>query len=674
MVRETNLKQKGHQIRMLIALGACFAAFGAIGYQMHTLQIRKAEQLGSRAVRQHRGLLRLRPERGTIFDRNLYPLALNSNRPSLRVKADPWIEPCTAEPLLVEALGITEEMLEYRLKVARQRFQNSEGNLRSTILFYNLKKEQQENIEQLNIPGVFFSPGTGRCYPNGALAASTLGFTGLEGYGLEGLERACEPFLKGSEGNVTTIRDGRGKNLYWTDVTRKNSTRGADVILTIDQYIQHLAENELDRVVEKHQPQWASIVVMAPQTGEILAIANRPHYDPNHIEFSTAAGRKNYAAVEAFEPGSPMKTFTLAAAIEAGVVSAETIIDCEKGSYRVHRHTIRDDIHSFDLLTVEEVLAFSSNIGTVKVAQMLGQQELHQSLRRMGFGQVTGVAFPGESPGLLRPVQQWSGLSIAAIPFGQEMQATTLGLANAYCMIANGGLLSVPKLIDGYRNPRTGEIRPYSSPAQRRVLSEDTCRIMRQMLVKVTEEGGGDNARVEGFEVAGKTGTAQVYDPEIGRYSREKYTSSFIGMVPAHQPQLVIAVVLHQPQGAKYGNKVAGPVFSRIATDSLQYMKVFPTRPDIRMQIAESLFSQETSPAAAAAAPVAAATQVQAARTLVVGKTMREAYTQLKGHGIAFHFEGSGIALKQNPRSTGGLRKQIDQPVEVRFFPPARLN
>jgi len=667
-------KQRTHQLRFLTALLLSCAGLIALGVHLYGIQVNHPDSLNRRGDRQHHGLIHLKPERGLIYDRHYAAMAVNSSRPCLRLQGASWEQSEYSVETLATALNVAPAELQSRVDRVTNQIKRSNGRMRSGILYFNLPETQQAAVRKLEWPCLTFSPGTGRVYPGGCLAASTLGFVGLEGQGLEGLECFGESYLQGSSSNVPTLRDGHGRNLAWTDVTNKDSCRGADMIVALDQYVQYLAEKQLDALARKYNPKWASIVVMEPHRGEILALANWPTFDPNRIEDSTAAGRKNYAVTEAFEPGSTMKTFTLAAAIEGGIVLPTTPIYCEKGRYRIHRHTVRDDVHAYEWLSVEEVLAHSSNIGAVKIAQLMGQERLHGMLRRLGFGQVTGVAFPGESPGLLRPLSRWSGLSIAAIPFGQEMQTTGLGLANAYCAIANGGLLHVPKLVLGYRNPRTGEFRPLSYGEPKRVCSSETAETLRKMLVAVTERGGGQNARVPGFRVAGKTGTAQIFDREIQRYSRTKHVASFIGLLPAESPRVVVAVVVNQPQGAKYGNQVAAPAFAALATELMNYLKVFPSDPDAGRQIVATLFpnsnGMEPNGLESRAVP---AVSGEISQPLVVGMTMREAYEHLRGQGVPLRFQGSGVALLQEPRGFE-LEDQASPRIrQVEFFPPARL-
>jgi cell division protein FtsI (penicillin-binding protein 3) len=665
-------KQKFHQLRILLVLCACMAGVIALGFRIYCLQVLDVEQLADRSQRQHRGLLRLQPERGCIYDRNQWPMALNSGRCCLRLHPNKWSGGKSGAAQLAKALGVESASLTKRIGLVCARVRRAGGNLRSDVLYFNLTPEQRQAVEALDLPGLSFSEGTGRVYPGGTLAASTLGFVGLERRGLEGLERHFDETLKGRVGRVQTLRDGKGEILSWTDVTELKSTRGADLVLSLDRYIQFLAEKELEVIAEKYDPNWASIVIMEPYSGEVLALANWPTYDPNHVEFSKAAGRKNYAVCEVFEPGSTIKTFTMAAALEGEYVEPDTKIYCEDGAYRVHRHTIRDDIHAFGELTVEEVLAYSSNIGTVKIAEMMGREPLYDMLHNLHFGRRTGVCFPGEGSGLLRHPRKWSGQSIAAIPFGQEMQTTTLGLASAYCAVANGGFYQSPQLVLATRNPSTGNWEEKDKGRVEQVMPQETAAQLSRMLVAVTEYGTADKARVEGYDVAGKTGTAQIFDRELGRYSRKKHLASFIGFLPAGNPRVVIAVVVNQPQGAKYGNSIAGPAFASLGEEIMKYLQVLPTKPEKRNEVAVKLFKSyqgEKEFSTTQAPPW----RQQLNRGLVLGMTMREAYERLRSRGLPVAFRGSGIALEQSIRPARTRVANTSQALEVKFFPPSRL-
>ncbi|HEQ60629.1 MAG TPA: hypothetical protein ENN74_03370 [Firmicutes bacterium] len=549
--------------------------------------------------------------------------------------------------------------------------QNSSGTYQSDILCYNLDDRQEAAVQALALPGLFLSEGTGRVYPAGSLAASTLGTVGLSDVALGGLEHYADSYLRGSVGRLQTVKDARGIHLLWTDVTKLQSTRGADLILALDSYIQFLAEKELERLSRQYHPQWASIVVMEPYRGEVLAVANWPTCDPNHPESSTDRGLRNYAICEAFEPGSTVKPFTLAAALEGQFVHPNETFDCEGGRFYIYGRWLRDDIHAYDLLTVEEVLAHSSNIGVVKIAHKAGRGALYNTLRSVRFGQKTGVPFPGESPGLLRPLSGWQPASMRAIPIGQEMQTTSLALAAAYCAIANGGRYNIPKLILGYCNPRTGDFRPHDYPPSERVLSQETARTVSRMLTAVTEYGTGQDAQVKGFNVAGKTGTGQIYDARQGRYSREEYTASFVGFLPAEDPRVVIAVVVNRPKGAKYGGKVAAPAFARLAEGLMRYLEVFPSQGELRQKNVRRLFDLD-SPNSPASAPWRIPERSEPA-TLMIGMTMREAYRDLRRLGVPLALHGSGVALHQEPRAMADPGK-MPTLCEVRFFPPPRLS
>jgi len=664
-----DLKQRRHQLRLLSVVALCVAGLSGLGFRLYQLQI--ADIAGRASSTQHKGEICLSPERGWIYDRNEIPLALNSSRPALRLLANEWKSSPSALAALASALGIEQTRIQNRIKQTLHNIQDSNGKQRSAVLYYNLDDRQQAAVQGLALPGLFLDKGTERVYPAGSLAASTLGMLGLSNIPLGGLEHYANSFLRGSVGYIETLIDAQRVHLLWTDVTKLQSTRGADAILALDSYVQFLAEKELERISQQYHPQWASIVVMEPYRGEVLAVANWPTYDPNHPELATDRGQRNYAICEAFEPGSTVKPFTITAALEGEFVEPDETIDCEGGHFFIYGRWLRDDIHAYDLLTVEEVLAYSSNIGTVKIAHKAGRGPLYNTLQSLRFGQKTGVTFPGESPGLLRPLSGWQPASMRAVPIGQEMQTTTLSLAAAYSAIANGGRFNTPRLILGYRNPRTGDFRPHDYPPSERVLSQETAHTLSRMLTAVTEYGTGQEAQVEGFSVAGKTGTGQIYDARQGKYSRQEYTASFVGFLPAEDPRVVIAVVVNRPHGAKYGGKVAAPAFARLAEGLMRYLEVFPSQGELRQKNIRRLFDlkpQNSLPSASWRIP-----ERPEPATLMIGMTMREAYRDLRRLGIPLAFHGSGVALHQEPRALvdPGQRPTL---CEVRFFPPPRLS
>ncbi|MCK4401593.1 hypothetical protein KAW08_04755, partial [bacterium] len=346
---------------------------------------------------------------------------------------------------------------------------------------------------------------------------------------------------------------------------RSNLSDGTNIVLTIDEIIQHILERELDRLVEKFSPKSVTGIVMNPNTGEILAMANRPTYDPNNAGSFTHDCRRNRAVTDAYEPGSTFKIITAAAALNNKVFEPEDVIFAENGSYRFMRHTIHDH-DPYGKITFRQALEVSSNIAFAKIGIKIGSKELYKYIRLFGFGAKTGIKLPGEAKGLLRSLSRWSKLSVGVIPFGQEISVTPLQLITAISAVANGGNLMAPMIVKGFK-PRV----------VRRVVSFKTSKVLSEILTGVVETGTGINAQIEGYTIAGKTGTAQKYIPGEG-YSSKKYVASFIGFLPVPNPQVAILIMVNEPQEAYYGSIVAAPAFKNVAQDVLRYLNIFPDK------------------------------------------------------------------------------------------------
>jgi cell division protein FtsI (penicillin-binding protein 3) len=403
-----------------------------------------------------------------------------------------------------------------------------------------------------------------------------LGFVAPDGQGKDGIELALDEELRGKVEDVRGLRDRSGRLLF-ADGGYDHALRGDDVVLSLDQGIQHAAERELDTAMRTYETKGASLVVVDPSTGEILALANVPGYNPNDYSESDPDARRDRAITDRFEPGSVMKTFMFAAALAAGTLKPTALVDCEHGVYQVGGVTIHDT-HINDLLTPTQVLARSSNIGATKIGLQLGEPALYAAYRRLGFGEPTGIPLPGEASGVLRPrARPWYDAETATASFGQGITVTSLQLAMAMSAVANGGRLLEPVLVKKVTGSRGEPIRESSVQVRREAVPSGAARMVAEMLTAVTEDGGtAVEAAISGFRVAGKTSTAQKVDPVTGKYSTEKYTAVFVGFVPVDHPRVVVAVVLDEPMIGRYGGDLAGPVFRRVAEASLRYLGVSP--------------------------------------------------------------------------------------------------
>jgi cell division protein FtsI (penicillin-binding protein 3) len=561
---------RARRARLILVAVVVGAGLLALGARCAHLQVIRAPDLLDQARSQQEKEIILDPRRGPILDRNGKELALSLDVDS--VFADPAEvgEASSAARRLAPLLDLKASEVRSRLESDRH--------------FVWLKRKitpgLRQRIEALRISGIGFVRESRRYYPKQSLAAHVVGACGIDNQGQAGLEYAYNKSFKGTPGRMLFQRDGRGGRVL--DRARTEPVPGAGLVLTLDEVIQHVAERELDASMSSTGASGAAVVVLRPRTGEVLALASRPTFDPNAFGSSPTEARRDRAVADFYEPGSTFKVITAAAALDTGRVRPDETIWCENGSLVVAQHRFHEDRLPFGSLTLTEVLAKSSNIGAIKIAQKVGSQDFIDVIRRFGFGRKTGLELAGESPGLLRDLPEWSGLSLASIAMGQEIGATPLQLAAALGAVANDGVWRQPYVVretvapDGRRVPaEPGET------TLRRVIAASTARTLRRMLQSVTVEGTGRAASVPGYSVGGKTGTAQKIDAS-GRYARGRYVSWFAGFVPADQPALVIVVMVDEPKGAQFhGGDVAAPVFEKIAQPVLQYLGVPPDHDEI---------------------------------------------------------------------------------------------
>jgi cell division protein FtsI (penicillin-binding protein 3) len=561
-------------VRFRIRLvGFCFiAAFALISVRAFQLQVLGQEEWQKRAERQHQKIIPLTPQRGTIFDRNGEELALSIEVDSIFAEPRKMSNSAAVAGPLAAALSLPRSAIEAKLN----------SNRGFVWVKRQVPPRESAKVRELNLPGINFVKEHRRYYPNSEVGAQVLGFTGLDPKGLEGLELRYDSVMLGQEGYLVTERDALGRGMGGGGPAIKGGSRGSDLHLTLDKNLQYIAEKELAAGVNEAKARAGTVVVMEPRTGKILAMASQPDYNPNAFYKYRPAQWRNRALCDTFEPGSTMKVFVLAAALNEKTIRPGEAIDCEKGTYAVGGKVIHDH-HPYGNLTIAEVLKYSSNIGAAKVGKSLERERLYRYLTDFGFGSLSGLDLPGEVEGVLRKPSRWFEVDLAAISFGQGMTVTPIQLASATAAIANGGSLMAPyvveRVVDSF-----GETAESRKPQKvRQVVSPEVAHRMREMMAMTTEEGGtGTLAAVPGFRVAGKTGTAQKVDPVTGGYSVDKRISSFVGFVPVEDPRLVVLVIMDEPSGKTYGGLVAAPVFSRIADQALRYLRVAPTEPGTR--------------------------------------------------------------------------------------------
>jgi cell division protein FtsI (penicillin-binding protein 3) len=514
--------------------------------------------------------------------------------------------------------------------------------------------DQANALRGLRVPGVDIHRDQDRSYPHGPLAAHVIGFSGVDAQGLEGIERVYDAEITGEPVKRRVCKDARGR-VFLDGDSRGGLNRGATVELTIDATLQSIAESELLQQVEETEAHGGSVVILDPQTGAVLAMANAPTFDPNHFNHVPAHHRRNRAITDIFEPGSTMKPFLVAAAMETGTVKASDKFDCENGAMRVGGWEI-NDTHDYEMMTVSEIVRVSSNIGSAKIGFELGSESLYEYLLKFGFARKTGINMPGEVVGLLMPPKSWRKINLANISFGQGISVTPLQLAAGFATLANDGVRMKPFVVRRVTSAR-GEVLEYNVPtSEGRVVAADVARQVSAMLeTVVSEEGTAPRAQVEGVRVAGKTGTAQkVVDK---RYSHKHWVASFAGYVPADDPRLVIVVTVDEPQTHHYGGLVAAPVFRRIAEASLDYIHVH-REPDLPVEELDD----EAAPGSGKSegdgprtAPLPVPLQLAELGKFsgkmpdLRGHSLRSAMLAMDGCDCAVDVDGNGYVIEQAP-------------------------
>lgn len=546
------------------------SAFLSLIWRLASLQILRGETLAADAQELHNTTIRVNAERGQIFDRNNNPLALNV--------------PCYSVFWRRASEIIEKDKLKELFTSAGKDWSYIEAKIDDGARFIYLDRSADEKflkqVKETSAKGVEWKENKKRVYPCGQLASHILGFTGTD-EGLEGVERDYEKYLKGDSKLQVAQRDARGYILPTLGEDFSSVKAGNDIYLTIDKIIQYIVERELSEVQERFEPKTAIAIAMEPKTGRVLAMVNTPSYDPNHFKDFSTSNFRNKAITDIFEPGSIFKIITAAAALEEEVISPMDEIFCENGSYRLAGHTIHD-VHSYGWLTFKDSLSYSSNIAFTKIGQRLGEEKLYEYIRNFGFGEGTGVDLSGETAGLLRDLSDWSNLSIGAIPYGQEIGVTPLQMISSVSAVANGGLLMKPFIVDRIVSEEGKIVRKNYPTVKRRVISQNNSHILTDLLVEVVENGTGKSASIRGYSIAGKTGTSQKYVPGEG-YSHSKFVSSFVGYAPAHNPKVVLLVMVDEPNGAYYGSQVAAPPFKNMMQRILRYLEIPPEEITVEM-------------------------------------------------------------------------------------------
>ncbi len=558
-------ESKALRLRILFIASIVTLAAVAVLIRAYQLQIIDRGRLYREAIWQFKKQMKLAPKRGIIFDRNRTPLAISLDVHSIYADPIKVKDKQKTAKILSKLTGVSQKTILRRLNSKRR--------------FVWIKRKVSEDVakavREKRLEGIEMVKESKRFYPNGELLAQVLGFTNIDSEGLAGIELKYDYLLSGYQYKLSVMRDGRGRRYILDENILPDSSRGANLILTIDRNIQYIVEEEVKKIYQKYTPKGIIAVVSNPKNGKILALANYPTFDPNEYQNYNTSTFKNRAVTDVFEPGSTMKVFLMAAALNEGVVDEDEKIDCEGGVVKIDGVTIHDS-HPFGKLSIDEILIHSSNIGSGKIAARLGKEVYYRYLREFGFGQKTGIELPAESRGLLRPPNRWYRVDLFNHAFGQGLSVTAIQLIAALNTIANRGVYLAPTIVESAEFPG-GTMMPARNQKKKRVVSEEVAvKVTKMMEGVVSNIGTGKYAKVRGYRVAGKTGTAQKLDPETGKYSKKRWTSLFMGFVPADHPVLSAVIVVDEPEGEYYGGKVAAPAFAAIMDRILKYINVVP--------------------------------------------------------------------------------------------------
>ena len=655
--------EKGVRFRIRL-IGVVFTlCFALVAIRAFDLQVLQEQQWDERAERQHQKVIPLTPQRGTIFDMNGEELAVSVDVDSVYAEPVKLKNSAGATKSLAKVLGVSSRTIKSKLK----------GNRNFVWLKRQITPSQSTQIKAMQLDGIGMIKEHRRFYPNSSIAGHLIGFTGLDPKGLEGLELEYDKMILGRGGYLVMERDAMGRGLSAASPQIQGATRGHDLYLTLDKNLQYLAERELAEGLRTTEAKAGTVVMMEPSTGKILAMANSPEYNPNAFFRYKPYQWRNRAVCDSFEPGSTFKVFLMAAALNEAVVSTRQKIDCENGVFRVGGKYIHDH-KKYQKLTPAEIIKYSSNIGSAKIGKMLERKTYHSYLVDFGFGQPTGIDLPGEASGLLRPPNKWFEVDLAAISFGQGVSVTPLQLTVATAAIANGGYLMEPFVVERVVD-RQGQVTRKNQPrVVRKVIARDVATRVSRMMEMTTEDGGtATNARVPGFRVAGKTGTAQKVDPITGGYSTDKRVASFIGFLPAEAPRIVMLVTIDEPKKGVYGGLTAAPVFSRIAAQAMQYLKVAPnqeTPADQSLPSLEQIFVDAVTPEQNSLRHLMAVTPSDVPQMPdFSGMSFRQVLELMEEEQLNVDFRGRGRVVEQSP--IPGASIPYGAPVWVRMAPPS---
>jgi cell division protein FtsI (penicillin-binding protein 3) len=681
------MEQRNPRLRWLIVWVVAAVWMGAVLARLGYLQLFCYSDYFAKAQHQQQRTFEISPRRGVIYDRKGRELAISIPMDSVFGDPAEIKEPELVASLLSPVLAIPADEIEMKIRDASK----------PVRLAKKLSPETVERIEEMNLKGVFFQKENRRVYPQHEFLSHVLGWVDVDEKGMGGIEQELDKQIRGRPGRVMVMADGK-RQFY--DRNEASADPGASVVLTIDETIQYIAEKELGIAMAESHAKSGSVVIQDPSTGALLAVANFPTFDPNDAGKFPVEIRQNLAVAAAYEPGSTFKTITMTGAIENGVANPNDMVDCQEGSIVVAGRLIHDH-KPFGILSIRDVLAESSDVGTIKVALRLGAPKFYDVMRDFGIGEPTGIELPGENRGKLRALENWTASSIGSVAIGQEISVTPVQIISAISAIANGGTLYRSHLVQDIRGDT--DLPLPKRPEPRQVTDAKTAATLREMMENVILEGTGKPARLDGYTAAGKSGTAQKIDPKTGRYSPTQYVASFVGFAPVNEPAVTILVVLDSPVGQHMGGNLGGPVFKRIAEQVLAYLDVprdVPVNSDLEFarrqtpQAAESAESisrntahdkdRETQKEQATFQNVVSRGSQDHANSTTVqtptiafseedavdvpdltGQTVRGVTESCSHLGLVPALIGSGVAVEQSPDS--GTRVQRGSSLTVRF-------
>ncbi len=526
------------------------------------IQILSNKRFSELAAKQHNIFIRIAPRRGNIFDSHGRAMALYVDRPSIYMVPREIENKKGTASILADKFSVDEDTM-----LSRLQRDNYFGWVRRKA-----PPGTEDEVKKLGIQGIYTIPEPKRSYPGGGMACHVLGITSVDNKGLEGVELYYDNDLRGEYGWRRSARDAKRRELISFERETLEARDGNNLILTIDQVIQHVVEKEIDNISEKYKPVSASIVVLRPGTGEVLAMASIPRFDPNDISDAAADKIRNRALTDSFEPGSVFKIVAASGALEEGVVNFDTKFFCENGTWRVGKRTLHD-YHAYGILTFREVIEKSSNIGVAKAADKLGKEKFYSYIKKFNFGKPTGIDLPGEIGGISREASRWAYSDMTTIPMGQGIAVTSMQLALLTATIANNGVMMKPYVVSRIETESGALVEEVRPKAIGRVISEETAEKVKELMEGVLERGTGKSARLKAYRAGGKTGTAQKVNPAGGYYDK-KYIASFIGFAPYKKPEIAMAVSVDDPKGRYFGGQVCAPAFKEIAEKILPYLEI----------------------------------------------------------------------------------------------------